>query len=93
MTLVHGSIPLNVIKVISDKTGRFLIIRGTLFTECLNLVNIYAPNQDDPNFFSNLFLTLSTLKGHYIIAGDFNKDRLTHLIQPILKVERLYINS
>lgn len=85
MTLVHRSIPLNVMKVISDKTGRFLIIQGTLFTELLNLVNVYAPNQDDPNFFSNLFLTLSTLKGHYIIAGDFNctldpsKDRSTHL--------------
>lgn len=85
MTLVQGSIPLNVTKVILDKTGRFLIIQGTLFTECLNLVNIYAPNQDDPNFFSNLFLNLSTLNRHYIIAGDFNctldpnKDRSTHL--------------
>lgn len=47
MTLIHRSIPLNVTKVIADKMGRYLIIQGTLYTECLNLVNIYAPNKDD----------------------------------------------
>lgn len=84
MTLIHRSIPLNVTKVISDKFGRFLIIQGSLYTECLNLVNIYAPNHDDPNFFNNLFLTLASLNGQYIIAGDFNctldpnKDKSTH---------------
>ena len=85
MILVHRSIPLSVTKIIADKEGRYLIVQGTLFTECLNLVNIYAPNIDDPNFFSNLFVTLTSLKGQYIIAGDWNcalvpeKDRSTHL--------------
>ena len=72
MILIRGSIPLNVTKVIPDKFGRFLIIQGTLYTECLNLVNIYAPNQDDPNFFNNLFLSLASLHGQYVIVGDFN---------------------
>lgn len=40
--------------------------------EQLVLLNIYALNIDDPNFFQNLFLTLSTLPGSCVIAGDFN---------------------
>ena len=35
---------MNVTEVISDKFGRFLIIQDKLYTEYLNLVNIYAPN-------------------------------------------------
>ena len=72
MTLVHRSIPLNVSKVIPDKFGRYLIVQGTLYNECLNLINIYAPNIDDPKFFSDLFILLTSLTGQYIIAGDWN---------------------
>ena len=72
LTLIHRSIPFNVTKVISDKMGRYLIVQGTLFTESLILVNIYAPNTDDPQFFSDLFILLTSLKGHYIISGDWN---------------------
>lgn len=64
--------------------GRYLIIQCTLYTERLHFVNIYAPNNDDPNFYKNLFLTLSSFNGQYIIAGDFNctldpnKDKSSH---------------
>ena len=71
-TLIHKSIPFNVHKVIADKMGRYLIVQGTLYTEPLNLVNIYAPNKDEPSFFNNLVCTQSSLSGHYILAGDFN---------------------
>lgn len=49
------------------------------------MVNIYAPNNDSPGFFSNLFLNPSSLNATYIIAGDFNctldpnKDRSANL--------------
>ena len=85
MTLIHKSIPFNISKVIADKMGRYLIIQGNLFTESLILVNIYAPNKDEPTFFSDLFLLLASLQGLYIMAGDWNvalhpvKDRSTHL--------------
>lgn len=72
ITLVHESIPLQVNKVIKDKLGRYLIIQGYLLEEQIVLANIYAPNTDDPTFFQNLFLTLSTLTGYYMVAGDFN---------------------
>ncbi len=72
MTLIHKSIPFHVTRVIKDKTGRYIILQGTLITEKINLINIYAPNMDDPKFFHNLFLTISSLSGSYIIAGNFN---------------------
>lgn len=72
MILIHKSISFQVTRVIKDKTGRYIILQGTLITEKINLITIYAPNIDDPKFFHNLFLTVSSLSGSYIIAGDFN---------------------
>lgn len=43
--------------------GRYLLIQGTLFSEFIILVNIYAPNKHEPSFFSKLFCNYS---------GDFN---------------------
>lgn len=87
ITLIHKSIPFNIHKVIADRMGRYLIVQGTLHTEPLNLVNIYAPNKDEPGFFNNLFCTLSSLSGHCILAGDFNCilnpsiDKSSHLVK------------
>ena len=33
---------------------------------------MYAPNGDDPSFYQNLFLSISSYPGQYIIGGDFN---------------------
>lgn len=85
MILIHKTVPFQVKNVIGDKLGRYLIIQGSLLSENINLVNLYGPNIDDHGFFVNLFLTLSSLTGHHIIAGDFNCtlnpsiDRLTGL--------------
>lgn len=38
----------------------------------LILVNLYGPNIDDPNFYNNFFLSISSLRGDVIIGGDFN---------------------
>lgn len=87
MTLIHNSVPFQVSEVIKDKYGRYLIIQGSLLSVNLNLVNIYGPNADEPSFFTNLFLTLASLPGEYIIAGDWNctldqmKDRSTGVDQ------------
>lgn len=70
MTLIHSSVPFQVLNVIEDKLGRYLILQGSLLKTSLNLVNVYGPNVDDPNFFTDLFLTLSSLPGEYLIAGD-----------------------
>lgn len=72
MILIHKSIPLQIEGVIDDSNGRFLIIQGRLLSTQVNLINIYGPNNDDVNFFNDLFLRITALPGKYIIAGDFN---------------------
>uniref|UniRef100_A0A671X7A5 Reverse transcriptase domain-containing protein n=1 Tax=Sparus aurata TaxID=8175 RepID=A0A671X7A5_SPAAU len=70
--LVHKSIPLRIQKTVLDPKGRFIIIQGSLLQQDLILVNLYGPNNDDPNFYNNLFLSISSLHGDIIIGGDFN---------------------
>lgn len=72
ITLIHKSVPLHVTNVIKDKFGRYLIIQGSILHENFNLVNVYGPNTDDDRFFTNLFLTISSLSGKNIIGGDWN---------------------
>lgn len=70
--LIHKSIPFQMSEVKYDTVGRYVIIKGTLLSETLNLINVYGPNTDNAAFFTNLFLTISSLQGHYIMGGDFN---------------------
>ena len=49
--LIHKDIPFEAEEVIADKNGRFVIVAGRLFTSLVILVNVYAPNSDDYNFF------------------------------------------
>lgn len=72
ITLIHKSIPFHVINVIKDTFGRYLIIQGSILHEKINLVNIYGPNIDDDCFFTNIFLTISSLPGKIIMGGDWN---------------------
>lgn len=51
MMLIDKSVPYQFSNVIKDKSGRYLIIQGSLFSVNLNLVNIYGPNTDEPDFF------------------------------------------
>lgn len=72
MTLIHDSIPLQIQNVIKGKAGRYLIIQGRILREQFTLINVYAPNADEPNFFQNISLTIASLSGACIMAGDFN---------------------
>ncbi len=86
------SVPFQVQDIIKDPAGRYVIIKGMLLTEIINLVNIYGPNKNDPRFYSNIFILVFSLLGQHIIAGDMNctldpeKDRST-------SVDNTYIYS
>lgn len=43
-----------------------------MLTSQITLVNVYGPNMDNPSFFRNVFFTMSSTPGQYIIVGDFN---------------------
>lgn len=70
--LIHKSIPFQINSTTLDPGGRFIILQGNLFGQYLNLVNVYGPNKDDPQFYNNIFLTLSSLRGEIFMGGDFN---------------------
>lgn len=72
ITLIHSSVPFQLINVTEDRYGRYLIVQCVILSVKLNLVNIYGANNDNPAFFRHLFLSVASLPGGYIIGGDFN---------------------
>ncbi len=61
-------------KVIKDvENGNFIIIDIEMNEQQVSLVNIYGPNQDDPNFFENIAAEIEELdNASVIIVGDWN---------------------
>ena len=56
-----------------DTQGRYLILQGKIKGEDITLVNVYAPNERQEEFFENILRSLDKLrKGFTILAGDFN---------------------
>ena len=56
-----------------DMQGRFIIVDVDIEDKFYTIVNLYAPNIDDPNFFIQLFEQLSQHENsECIITGDFN---------------------
>ena len=56
-----------------DKQGWYIMIKVTVENKDILIVNIYAPNKDEPLFFTQLFdKIVSTNMSSYIMGGDFN---------------------
>ena len=72
LILIHKTVPFQLTNIIQDPQGRFVIAQGGILSLTLNLVSIYGPNEDNPKFFEDFFLTLSSLYGLNIIGGDLN---------------------
>lgn len=65
-------LPFHLKHVDKDKEGRYVLVRGFLADEAVTMLSIYGPNQDDPNFFVNLFISITCPPTELIIGGDFN---------------------
>ena len=69
----NNNFEVKVHKVEKDGNGNFIIIDLTVEDERITLLNLYAPNKDDPNFFINLFNIIDDIGNEKcIICGDFN---------------------
>ena len=56
-----------------DPNGRFIICDITLDKKCVTIATLYAPNEEDPNFFLNFFDHLNDFECDDVIIGrDFN---------------------
>ena len=60
-------------KIIRDKEGHYIMIKGSIQEEDITIINIYAPNIRAPQYIRQ---TLTDIKGEIdsntIIVGDFN---------------------
>jgi len=71
--LFNNNFTFQISKTYSDPEGRFIICDLAINGKQLTLANIYAPNNNDPNFFSLVFSHLVDFKCEEIIIGrDFN---------------------
>ena len=56
-----------------DKYGNYIQMLIVCSSIKINLINVYAPNQDDPNFFQTLRGLVDNAEFDYVmICGDFN---------------------
>ena len=75
MILINPSLECKIEKCITDKNGRFIILKLSFDEQSIVLVNIYAPNdvQQQLKFFSTLNQLLQEFAEEKIlIAGEFN---------------------
>ena len=75
MILIRPTLKAENVNVTSDNIGRLLIVNLTLQDEDFCLVNIYAPNEQNPqvNFYHQLTDKLRPYSSvNLILGGDFN---------------------
>lgn len=71
--LIGKNVQFTLNNVFSDTEGRYIIIAGTLYQKPVVLASIYAPNWDDPNFFSTVLSIIPNMNSHtLILGGDMN---------------------
>lgn len=62
-----------ILRVDRDPNGRFLIVTVKLSGKEIVISNVYAPNDDKPEFFETLFKHLHlAVSPQWLIGGDFN---------------------
>ena len=71
--LFRNNFEFKVNTVHKDKDGNYLNLQIELYNLKVNLITIYAPNVDNPNFFRTIEnLTLISDADYNLLCGDFN---------------------
>ena len=64
-----------------DPEGHFIIVKGKIYQEDINIVNIYAPNIGAPKYIKKILEDFKKdIDSNTIIVGDFNN--------PLSKMDR-----
>ena len=71
-TLISDKIDLKIKKIIRDKEGHYIMIKGSMQEEDTTIVNIYAPNIGAPQYIRQIVTDIKEKLTVTIIAGDFN---------------------
>lgn len=73
ITLIKRNLDYKVNKEIHDEAGRMLILDITHNNQSIVLANVYAPNEDKPEFFNEVMAKVNTCEStEHIMCGDFN---------------------
>ena len=90
ITLKNNNFEQKVQKVNVDKNGNYVILDITVQDKRFTLVNLYGPNQDNPNFYTNLLQNMEEFEHDQIImCGDWN-----HILNSDLDCENyIHINN
>ena len=98
--MFKNSFEFKVYRDIKDKNGNFIILDITVSDYRFTLVAVYCPNEDNPEFFPNLFSNIILCENTSIISvGDWNvvqnyeKDTLNYVNQNIPKSQETLCNS
>ena len=70
--LFHKKIGIKILKTNKDQEGRMLIVKFDFKGMQTTVINIYAPNGDDSQFYKTVLLESTQSYGQCIIGGDFN---------------------
>ena len=54
MILINNNFEFKVEGVKTDKNGNYILLDITIQGKRITLVNIYGPNEDSPNFYTNI---------------------------------------
>lgn len=71
--LISKTLSFHTEKVVKDKSGRYVMVIGTVGGTEISILNLYAPNEYDSGFFREIANVIAdNSKGTLIIGGDFN---------------------
>ena len=75
MILLKKQLDLTISSTLTDTQGRWIIMNITTENKNICLVNVYAPNTDEPEFFEEIRDMIQNVQHPYdfiVMAGDFN---------------------
>ena len=70
--LINNNFDFKLLNEEKDEDGNLLVLDIEINNKKVTLINLYAPNRDDPQFFRSLKDRISKSVNPCIIAGDFN---------------------
>ena len=71
--MISKNVQFTASQVQTDSAGQYVIVVGKLYSLPVILACIYAPNWDDPSFFTNFFSHLPDMTSHHLkLGGDIN---------------------
>ena len=73
LILFNNNFHYNIIDIVKDNLGRYIIVHLEIDQEHIIVANIYGPNTDDLIFYQNLFSELDNFSQYsLILGGDLN---------------------